>query len=332
MSELAGMDKRAQAGAEALRRGRPDAARDIYLELTGIWPSNAEAWHGLALACRALEETDGEMAALDRLLAVDPDHIAALLMKADHFARTGDGRAAHAFYSEAATRGTAQPGITPSLRAEVKRAERERERLSTSFDHHLEAALAKAGFDPARSSPRFARSLDLLFGRRKIYLQSPTAFYFPGLPQREFYERHEFSWLSELEAKTPAIREELLEVLCQEAAFEPYVRSTGARPKREYGQLLDSPEWSAFYIIRFGEMVEDAARLCPATLEALRCAPDLVLMDIRMPELDGIEATRRLLPQLPASRALSAICLLSFRRAVDCEWVARSALGEKARH
>jgi DNA-binding NarL/FixJ family response regulator len=52
------------------------------------------------------------------------------------------------------------------------------------------------------------------------------------------------------------------------------------------------------------EVVAEAADGNEAVERALVSRPDLVLMDIRMPVLDGIQATRTLLPQLDSTRVV----------------------------
>jgi len=58
------------------------------------------------------------------------------------------------------------------------------------------------------------------------------------------------------------------------------------------------------------EVVGEAANGLDAVALARSQAPDVVLMDVRMPELDGIEATRRVVPAVPEN--LRVLMLTTF--------------------
>ena len=75
-------------------------------------------------------------------------------------------------------------------------------------------------------------------------------------------------------AKTDVIRDELLSVLVEDdKIFHPYVQSDSTRPRRDYGALLDNRGWSAFYLIKSGEVMSEGADRCPETLAALKQTP-----------------------------------------------------------
>jgi aspartate beta-hydroxylase len=228
----------------------------------------------LKLAREARERGDapGQAAALDRLLAADPRNIPALIQRADLYAAAGDARSASSFYLMA-IRSAPSSGVPREIGAELARAKQACDRYALEYRDYMIRSLARKGFDPARSSRRFAESVDLVLGQKRIYLQQPRYYYFPGLPQIQFYERDRFPWFDEVEAATAEIRAELLPLLEEEGAFAPYVQGHANRPRKDEMGMLDNPAWSAYYLWKNGEPVPENAARFPKTLHTLRNAP-----------------------------------------------------------
>lgn len=270
MSLQAPLDVRAQAqdGVDALRRGDARKARESFERIVAARQADASVYLGLAFACGALRDSAAALAALDRALALEPRNWRALVAKADHLAVLGDQRAASAFYREAVNLAPQAKELPAELRGERDRAELMCERYAAQFEASLRALLPGAP-----SSPRFAESLDILTGRKRVYFQEPRQYFFPGLPQIQFYDRSLFAWLDKLEAATAEIRGELIEVLKEDSAFKPYVEANPRVPQTDPQQMLNNPKWSAFYLWKHGELERENAARCPKTVQALAAVP-----------------------------------------------------------
>ncbi len=220
-----------------------------------------------------MSTSDIDIRAVDRLLAAEPRNLHALILKADHLAAVGDARSASSYYLAAVNSAPPLAEIPPNLVSELRRAQQMCERYAASYRTYMTGQLAAKGFDDRKSSRRFAQSLDIALGKKRIFMQEPRYFYFAGLPQIQFYERELFPWLDGVERATPDIRTELLEILKEPDAFVPYVQGNANRPRKDEAGMLNNPAWSAFYLWKNGEPVAQNAARCPKTLQALAGAP-----------------------------------------------------------
>jgi hypothetical protein len=275
----------ARAGIEALKRGQMHRARDAFAAALTAGADDASTCIGLAAACRGLGDLAGGLAAVNRALSHDRTDFRALLLKADLLGDSGDARAALSFYLAAAKAGGPLEGqLPPELRKELARARAKCDEFAVRSEAYLRERLAAAGLVDRPSTARFRQSIDILFGRKKSYFQQPRYYFFPGLPQIQFYDRAGFPWLDRVEAAAPDIRAELATVMRDESAFRPYVQSDPRRPRKLQDGMLDNPDWSAFYLWKNGEVVGENASRCPRTLEALEGAP-ITRMEGRSPSI-----------------------------------------------
>jgi aspartyl/asparaginyl beta-hydroxylase (cupin superfamily) len=253
-------------------------SRQFFERLIAGGQGDATAYLGLATACARLGDHHAAITAADRLLTLQPRNVRALILKADQLAALGDVRAASAFYRSVVDFAPPEREMPAELRDDVRRAAALCKNYAAAFETYLRQRL------PAAQGSRFGESLDILVGKKNVFFQQPRQYFFPGLPQIQFYPREALPWLERLEAATHDIRSELLRVLQEDTAFHPYVERNARLPHVDALGLLDNPAWSAFDLWRHGEPVAENAARCPKTMAALAEVP-LALVKGRSPSV-----------------------------------------------
>ena len=209
-----------------------------------------------------------------------PPSLIAHLSQGDALARAGRLDEAASVYqaalqgaSDAQRRGVVIP---PAAVGELQRVSAWLQKHMRDKAALLDLALERGGFGLGRRSALLDETLAILRGQAPVQLQQPSKLYVPGLPQRAFYERDEFDWAPELEARFPAIRAEAERLLADGGGgFEAYIgagmdRSGGTAPN---AHLAGDRSWGAYHLMRNGEPVASHASECPQTIDALKIAP-----------------------------------------------------------
>lgn len=262
-----------RSGADALRRGDAHKARESFERIVASGQADAATYLGLAFACRSIGDRAAALAAVDKVLAVEPRNLRALIFKADHLAESGDSRGASSFYRFATEVAPPLDQMPAVMRDELRRAQSMCAGYAGQIETFLRDRLASQGLGEERTSARVRQALDILMGKKTVYHQQPQIFYFPGLPQVQFYDREDFPWLDKVEAATADIRIELTEILNQPSSFRPYVQRVNDLPPKDLGELEDNPDWGAFYLWKDGEFISENAARCPRTMEVIAEIP-----------------------------------------------------------
>lgn len=263
------------AGMQALSRGDFAAAADLFARAAAADPAAPPLWINLATARRGAGDDEGERAALLKVLEIDQRHLMANIRLAELHERLHEaGQAAFRWNAVLAMAGQ-MPDRPPTLEQLLAHARDYVAKQGKAFGETIDAGLAEArSAVPPSDRRRFDACVDVMLGRRRVYHNECHGLHFPFLPADEFFDRRHFPWMPQIEAQTDTIRAEF-EALATASleGFEPYVAMDAGVPDNKWSALDHSLDWSAFFLWRFGERIEEACARCPETAAAMAALP-----------------------------------------------------------
>lgn len=303
------IEKALVAAAQAARQGRPDMARALYrdvlkgggehpLALNGLGMdalagtrfveasgyfrraiavdrSAPELWMNLAKANREAGDMAGEREALEGALSLDQRHFMALVRLAEWHERAGEQAAAAERWRHVLAMAASLPDRPPAIDAMLNHARDYVSRHQAGFADHVERALASDRAElSAGERRRVDACIDHALGRRRIFANDCAGLHFPFLPADEFFERHHFPWLEQIEAQAETIRDELLHVLSEDSGvISPYVAMAPGTPRNKWSDLDHSLAWGAMHLWKDGRRDDAICARVPLTAAAVEALP-----------------------------------------------------------
>ncbi|MBT7950354.1 MAG: aspartyl beta-hydroxylase [Gammaproteobacteria bacterium] len=262
-----------QQAVTALQAGESKKARELFEKVVASGLADTSVWLGLAFACAQSDDKTRTLDAVNTSIELDPQNLRAIIFKADHLLHLGDSRNAIEIYQQALQLASGSSNLPGDVQQGLKRAQENCIRIDDEYKAFLTTKMKAEGFSPGKGNSRFQQSLDIILESQEVYYQEPKHYYFPGLPQIQFYEREQFDWVESIESATDDIRAELTNVMGNPSLFSPYLKSEDMQLDENNKDLLDNNDWGALYLWEYGRLVEEKASLFPLTIKALEAAP-----------------------------------------------------------
>jgi aspartyl/asparaginyl beta-hydroxylase (cupin superfamily) len=256
-------------GIHALQRGDYDVAYERLCAARTANPKDFLVLMTLANVCRQRQDPEGEREAIEAALALDAYFLPALLGRASWQERFASGAADT--YANALKISPREEHWPDVLRPQLEHARDFVNKHAQALNAHLIEKLAHLTSDlPPPLAERWTEAAAIRARLSKTYVSESNQLYVPRLPAIPFFDRADFPFLGELEAKTDIIRDELLAALeADRDKFTPYIAYKPGEPVNQWQELDHSDRWSALQLYRGGSPVDENLARCPETAKAL---------------------------------------------------------------
>jgi aspartyl/asparaginyl beta-hydroxylase (cupin superfamily) len=269
-------------GIHALQRGDAQGAHALLQQANSVAPRDPLILLTLAAARRDLQDLAGEREAIEATLALDPYYLPGLLSKGAWLERNGHPLGAAETYRNSLRVAPPEPHWPPALREQLAHAAEVVNRHAQTFHEHLRQRLADLQAQlPAKVAGRWREAASVMAGRSQPYRSECNQLYVPRLPAIPFFDPADFPWVPALQARTDAIRGELVTAMQQEGSkFVPYIGYRPGEPVNQWQELNHSMRWSTLHLWRGGIPVDENLARCPTTAAALR--------EVEMADIGGL--------------------------------------------
>jgi aspartate beta-hydroxylase len=258
--------------------GAPERAAKELATLVTQSPDNAEIRVRQAQVLSALGDSEGCATALEEAVRIDPANIALQLHHGSVCLEAGNQAAAASAFQRAVI-------MAPDM-ASYARDQRVPEMLRKTMQTALatltgirqgfvsEALDATASAFPGADLSRLRAACEqcgqVVDGT--VPDQKPTLFHLPDLPARGWYDSELLPWIDDVEARYPAIQQELDDLLSSGAAFAPYLPANIAGTSSG-SALVGSMEWNSYHFFRDGKEMPSNRAKCPVSAGLVDVVP-----------------------------------------------------------